>query len=210
MKEKKTRKAKSRALPSLVLILELLGASLGITPRVWAEGKKTFLEDLKYYQAKQPRIEAEIASSDQRFLDDLIFYLPPGPSKEYQREVGQKIVGLLKKECSYVNYYIMERQKGEHELVVRCYQKDEDGYWPEWGVNAGRVCEAYVKTNTFLGIRIESWLVTSLAGGETNSKEMSYDRAKKLEKVLDQYSGEHNAQNCVDWQLFLREMVGAR
>jgi hypothetical protein len=202
-RKKKWKKMKTikKYLP-LALILGALG--LGTAYNVSAEPRKTkdFIGEKEYYQLSHHQTtQKETSPSNGKYLDELLYYLPEGPSKEYQEKAGQRMIDLMQDECDYVNYYFMERQNGQRNLIVWCYKENDDKSWPEWGLNLDYVCRAYLETKKFMGIRVKTWLIAELADGSANSKTMSYNSAKELVNILEEYFQKYNQNNCTDWEL---------
>jgi len=184
-----------------------LGLSCGLSTQALAGDDKIYIDDPTYYGVESV-VESGVEKSLQQkeYIEKYEFYITPaGPTENAQKEKGEKLEGILEKECDYADSYLMERDNGKSDLIIRCYKKKDDQLWPEWGFNMSLVCNAYFDRIKRLISADDAWFITEFSDGGANNKKMSLSSAEEIVSILKDYIKDYNANSCVDWNLFVQK-----
>ena len=135
--------------------------------------------------------------------DPEIYLIDSSAADSYKTELGGFLVDLLKNECGYVQFYLMENQ-GAKDLILRCYIKNNSQYWPLWGLNLDNVCRASLYEKRYL-VDLEDLVIVEAANGDLiSSPDLKHEVAQKLIISLNIYA-QNNTQRCGDWQRFVEK-----
>lgn len=186
------------------LAMGFIGAILSSNNPAYSK-EKDYVGNLESFFSPKPTQQKE---TEKEFVDHPEFYVGEGELKEKeQRAAGSNLLGILKSECSRVDFYLMNRGRNKH-MIIRCYHGGPGNYRADWGVDIDNVCKAYTRRKRHILFRNENFLIVELSYLEVNSKKMSYESAKEIVKILKEYLEKHNQNQCEDWNRFMQKHYG--
>lgn len=171
--------------------------------------QKYYIEHPESFFQPEPERIAISETPKKDYVDNPEFYVvDKGISEKGKVDLGNQIIGLMKNECDYANFYFMNNE-GRKDLVIECYKKEDNMNRCQWSVNIDTVCRAYVSSRKkYLGLSSEKWLITKLSDGSMTSKKMSYESANEIARILTDYLNKHNSDRCEEWNWFIQQNYG--
>ncbi|MBT4824626.1 hypothetical protein HN695_05960 [Candidatus Woesearchaeota archaeon] len=133
-------------------------------------------------------------------------------------KIGAEVKKLLDREYDKVGVYIFEREitnpnTGEtrlyKDLLVRGYETDKYGDWPQFGVNLDCVCRALHEEKKLFGFINVKDVVRfhTCTGNIVNTENMKHKNAILLNKIVSMYVG-NNGEMCERFDTYINKTHG--